>query len=192
MENLIQFASHVNSLVITINSLRYDAHSQNPNGLKMVVQKLPDISKLGWGAEVLRKNGAVNIEDFSKWLMQSANAAYSVRILRTPYVTKTVVRTPNFHYNRKPDRQLVISLKENKMIYLHQDESDMNPLEIDIPEKTTDLNMEANVNQSVLATGHGASNVLLRMVDVGLFSSNEIKHTVAFCDEASSVTLIDH
>ncbi|KAG5868266.1 hypothetical protein JTB14_028505 [Gonioctena quinquepunctata] len=52
--------------------------------------------------------------------------------------------------------------------------------------------METNVNQSVPATGHGASNVLLRMVNVRLFSSNKIIHAVALCDEASSVTLIDH
>ncbi|KAG5890716.1 hypothetical protein JTB14_026022 [Gonioctena quinquepunctata] len=33
MENLIQFASYVNSLVSMIKSLRYDAHLQNPNVL---------------------------------------------------------------------------------------------------------------------------------------------------------------
>ncbi|KAG5871425.1 hypothetical protein JTB14_036080 [Gonioctena quinquepunctata] len=165
-EALGEFASHVNSLVSTVKSLRYDAHLQNPNVLRMMVQKLPDMLKLRWGEEVLGKNGAVNIEDFSKWLMQIANAACFVTTPRTHYVAKTVVRTPNFHNNRKPERTLVISPKEIKMIYLHEDESKMNPLEIDIPERTTDLNMEANVNQSVLATGHGASNVLLRMVNV--------------------------
>ncbi|KAG5882965.1 hypothetical protein JTB14_019086 [Gonioctena quinquepunctata] len=116
MENLIQFASHVNSLVSTIKFLCYDAHLQNPNVLRMMVQKLPDMLKLRWGEEVSGKNGAVNIEDFSKWLMQIANAACFVT---THYVAKTVVRTPNFHNNRKPERTLVISPKENKMICMY-------------------------------------------------------------------------
>ncbi|KAG5873546.1 hypothetical protein JTB14_007354 [Gonioctena quinquepunctata] len=51
MENLIQFASHVNSLVSTIHSSRYDALLQNPNVLRMMVLKLPDMLKLRWGRE---------------------------------------------------------------------------------------------------------------------------------------------
>ncbi|KAG5878412.1 hypothetical protein JTB14_031535 [Gonioctena quinquepunctata] len=107
-ENLIQFASHVNSLVSTIKSSRQVAHLQNTTLLRIMVQKLPDMLKLRWEEEVMGKNGAVNIEDFSKWLMQIANAACFVKTPRT-----SNVRTPNFRNNGKLEGTLVISPKEN-------------------------------------------------------------------------------
>ncbi|KAG5884498.1 hypothetical protein JTB14_034562 [Gonioctena quinquepunctata] len=39
--------------------------------------------------------------------------------------------------------------------------------------------------------GHGEGNVLLRMVKVKLYGNNTVLETVALCDEASSVTLVD-
>ncbi|KAG5899496.1 hypothetical protein JTB14_015206 [Gonioctena quinquepunctata] len=155
-EALGEFASHVNSLVSTIKSLRYDAHLQNPNVLRMMVQKLPDMLKLRWGEEVLGKNGAVNIEDFSKWLMQIANAACFVTTPRTHYVAKTVVRTPNFHNNRKPERTLVISPKENKMICRYS---------ITITNSEMQLHIDANICNN-LDTSANTENGLTRIVSV--------------------------
>ncbi|XP_044759170.1 uncharacterized protein LOC123316923 [Coccinella septempunctata] len=52
--------------------------------------------------------------------------------------------------------------------------------------QTEDLRKE-----NVLAVGQGAANILLRMIKVRLYGKNDFLETIALCDEASTVTLID-
>ncbi|XP_044760254.1 uncharacterized protein LOC123317711 [Coccinella septempunctata] len=250
MEKIIQFASYVNSLVSTIKSLNYDAHLQNPSVLKMMLRKLPDMLKLRWGEEILKKNGDVNLEDFALWLMQIANAACFVTTPRTSYDTKNTSRTQNF-YNKKIEKTLMISTSRNSMNcgycssnghttnkcenivaddietrwktvtknklcfsclrnnhqavkcrlkkicgvngckrfhhrYLHEDETTK------IPNEETQENAGPVNSYEPLFTTRDGGSVLLRMINVKIFGNGRIIHTVALCDEASSVSLIDH
>ncbi|KAG5887798.1 hypothetical protein JTB14_024013 [Gonioctena quinquepunctata] len=68
------------------------------------------------------------------------------------------------------------------------------PTQLRKPVEETDTHStqtEYRNGENVLAVGHGEGNVLLRMVKVKLYGNNTVLETVALCDEASSVTLLD-
>ncbi|KAG5869337.1 hypothetical protein JTB14_021443 [Gonioctena quinquepunctata] len=75
IDKLISLSNEVNNLVATMKSLDNYGHYYNPKFLKEFVNKLPDSLKLKWGETVLLNHGRVNMEKFSVWISDIADAA---------------------------------------------------------------------------------------------------------------------
>ncbi|KAG5882865.1 hypothetical protein JTB14_034585 [Gonioctena quinquepunctata] len=75
IDKLISFSNEVNNLVATMKSLDNYGHYYSPQLLKEFVNKLPDSLKLKWGETVLLNHGRVNMEKFSLWISDIADAA---------------------------------------------------------------------------------------------------------------------
>ncbi|XP_044761992.1 uncharacterized protein LOC123319195 [Coccinella septempunctata] len=253
IESLIKFSNHISCLVATIKSLGYNEHLQNPTLVRDIVQKLPDMIKLRWGEEVMKKHGTVDLNDLSDWISDIAAAACYVSRPSSSTMNKTEPRSKPFVYSstkryettlttvesKKTDklctycrekghyiqdcskinqddvetrwetvtrRKLCFScLKNNHQTMkcrskrqcgidnckrshhklLHKDQSQQN-FDYTQSTQTEDLRKE-----NVLAVGQGAANILLRMIKVRLYGKNDFLETIALCDEASTVTLID-
>ncbi|XP_044755156.1 uncharacterized protein LOC123314105 [Coccinella septempunctata] len=253
IESLIKFSNHISCLVATIKSLGYNEHLQNPTLVRDIVQKLPDMIKLRWGEEVMKKHGTVDLSDLSDWISDIAAAACYVSRPSSSTMNKTEPRSKPFVYSstkryettlttadsKKTDklctycrekghyiqdcskinqddvetrwetvtrRKLCFScLKNNHQTMkcrskrqcginnckrshhklLHKDQSQQN-FDYTQSTQTEDLRKE-----NVLAVGQGAANILLRMIKVRLYGKNDFLETIALCDEASTVTLID-
>ncbi|KAG5886362.1 hypothetical protein JTB14_000464 [Gonioctena quinquepunctata] len=82
IDKLISFSNEVNNLVATMKSLDNYGHYYNPQLLKEFVNKLPDSLELKRGETVLLNHGRVNMEKFSLWISDIADAATYVT---TPY-----------------------------------------------------------------------------------------------------------
>jgi hypothetical protein len=83
----------VRGLVATVKSLCCRGHLKNPQLLKNLLMKLPDILKLRWGEMVMKRKGDVNLEYFSNWLSRIATAACFVS---TPENRKTSSSTSEY------------------------------------------------------------------------------------------------
>ncbi|KAG5863540.1 hypothetical protein JTB14_022827 [Gonioctena quinquepunctata] len=102
IDKLISFSNEVNNLVATIKSLDNYGHYHNPQLLKEFVNKLPDSLKLKWGKTVLLNHGRVNMEKFSLWISDIADAATYVTTPckkcqgRKAYIVLNAIRSEKF------------------------------------------------------------------------------------------------
>ncbi|KAG5891742.1 hypothetical protein JTB14_000345 [Gonioctena quinquepunctata] len=113
LEKLIHFSNHVRNLVETIKSLKCTGHLKNPQLLKELLGKIPDMLKLQWGDIMYNCGGEADLNSFSEWLNTRANAACYVS---TPSSKYKVLE--NFqHYSRfqtKPRHEVALSTNERK------------------------------------------------------------------------------
>ncbi|KAG5894710.1 hypothetical protein JTB14_034758 [Gonioctena quinquepunctata] len=72
LEKLIHFSNHVRNLVETIKS---SGHLKNPQFLKELLGKIPDMLKLQWGDIMYDCGEEADLNIFSEWLNTRANAA---------------------------------------------------------------------------------------------------------------------
>lgn len=121
LEKLIQFSTEVCNVVSIMKTLNSTGHLQNPQLLKDLLYKLPDTLKLKWGEVVVSKKGLVNLQDFSQWIGEVANAACYVSTPQSYNVEKHGQFKQHFQA-KKPERVFSThELKKNKCYYCEKD-----------------------------------------------------------------------
>ncbi|KAG5883923.1 hypothetical protein JTB14_032146 [Gonioctena quinquepunctata] len=161
IEKLIIFSNEVKNLVETMKSLKSVGHMNNPQLLKDLSNKLPDILKLKWGEYFFSRQMEASIGLFSTWLADMANAACCVYTSKEPKKFEEPwknVKKPTFQQKQKwPETVLSTNTEEIKSNGEHRT-SNCPKMKLD------DVNTRQSEEKAVMTVQLAKRNVLLRMI----------------------------